>query len=75
MAQKLPKYILVESKVNFAKHELIKVYGIKEINTNDTIFVEDISSNVETVKKFVDICNFHSVSTLNFQDVLEDYIS
>lgn len=71
----IPRYVLIKSEIYITKYEPIKVYGIKDTNLENNIFIKDISSNFEKVQKFIDECNLYSVSHLNIEDVLEDYIS
>lgn len=67
-------YFLMPSKVKI-DGIIYDTYGIGVIKNNIVIdYILDLSTDFESVKNLVDLCNVNEVSLIHFKDVINDFL-
>lgn len=64
-------YKLTDKKI-VVENQQYTVYGIKY---NDTICIDDISTDKNKVEKLISDCNNHELDPIHLADIVEDFLS
>ena len=73
------KYIVIQStyKNGSAKRTAFGIAAVEEYDGITTILesISDISSDIRSVKRLVELCNDHQLSLVHFRDVVSDFLA
>lgn len=66
-------YKIFKSKILTEDVKLITSYGIQTINLPNNIVIKDVTTQLNKIEKFINLCNQHDVSILILNDLIEDF--
>lgn len=66
-------YKIFKSKILTEDAKLITSYGIQTINLPNNIVIKDVTTQLNKIEKFINLCNQHDVSILILNDLIEDF--
>lgn len=66
-------YKIFKSKILTEDAKLITSYGIQTINFPNNIVIKDVTTQLNKIEKFINLCNQHDVSILILNDLIEDF--
>ena len=66
-------YKIFKSQIFSEDSKLITSYGIQSTNLQNNIVIKDVTTQLNKIEKFINLCNRHDVSILNLNDLIEDF--
>lgn len=66
-------YKIFKSQIFTEDAKLIKSYGIQTTNLINNIVIKNVTTQLDKIEEFINLCNQHDVSILIVNDLIEDF--